>query len=123
MIHWSVIIFTFNGILKSSIKFISQNILNYIHRHSQIWMYLHVSVTATGFCLHNRDPICETELLFLNAIKSLLFTLRTIMYTDVYQEESSSFLYPKGTLLLLIGCPLVTKENHDLNSHCFLLNI
>ena len=72
--------------------------------------------------------VCKTEIScakhkFLKAIKSLLFTLKTIMYTGVCQEESSSFLHPKGTFLLLIGCPLVTKENCDLNSLYLLLNI
>jgi len=61
VIHWSVMIFTFNVVLKSSIKSIHQTILNYIHRYLKIWIYLHVCVTATSFCLQNRDLMCETQ--------------------------------------------------------------
>lgn len=68
MIHWSVMIFIFNIILYSSITCIHQNTFKFIHRHK--YGFIYVCVTAIGSCLQSRDPIRETEVLFLRAVTS-----------------------------------------------------
>lgn len=45
-----------------------------VHSQTQIRIYLHVCVTATGSCLQSRDPVCETEMRFLKVVTSFLFT-------------------------------------------------
>lgn len=79
-------------------------------------MYLHVCVTAAGFCLQNRDPICETSTVSQGSKVTFIHIKNCHAH---YQEESPRFLQPKGIFLLLLGCPLITKENRGLNSQPF----
>lgn len=120
MIHWSVTIFPYN--ISSSISILhpytKKKKLSYICRTSQIWIYLHVCATATGFYLQKKDAICVPQ-----GCKVTFIHIKNNHVCAGYQEESSSISYPRRTFLLLTGCPHATQETCDLNHYHFLLNI
>lgn len=125
MIDWSVIIFPFNTTLNSSISVlytytnIFQTTFAGTHKYGYIYMsvpLLQASVWKERCHIWNRGTAPQ-------GCKVTFMHIKNNHARAGYQEEPSSFSYPKGTFLPLTGCLLATRQTCDLNHHHFLLTI